>query len=129
MVTLSNFYCYFTLLCHGWPDPESLEAQGPGLEPLHVSMPRELKSRPSTSPTHPGRMLAASNLVTLTTEQAGKKLDSCVFGVGLPGATWCDWRVAFGDSVDTAFDMLCKVMPGLHCRRPCGAVPGGSIGN
>ena len=25
-----------------------------GIEPLHVSMPRELKSRPSTSPTHPG---------------------------------------------------------------------------
>ena len=28
--------------------------QGGGIEPLHVSMPRELKSRPSTSPTHPG---------------------------------------------------------------------------
>ena len=27
-----------------------------GIEPLHVSMPRELKSRPSTSPTHPGIM-------------------------------------------------------------------------
>ena len=26
-----------------------------GIEPLHVSMPRELKSRPGTSPTHPGR--------------------------------------------------------------------------
>ena len=26
-----------------------------GIEPLHVSMPRELKSRPSTSPTHPGQ--------------------------------------------------------------------------
>ena len=25
-----------------------------GIEPLHVSMPRELKSRPSSSPTHPG---------------------------------------------------------------------------
>ena len=25
-----------------------------GIEPLHVPMPRELKSRPSTSPTHPG---------------------------------------------------------------------------
>ena len=25
-----------------------------GIEPLHVSMPRELKSRPSTGPTHPG---------------------------------------------------------------------------
>ena len=30
--------------------------QGGGIEPLHVSMPRELKSRPSTSPTHPGLM-------------------------------------------------------------------------
>ena len=30
--------------------------QGGGIEPLHVSMPRELKSRPSTSPTHPGRV-------------------------------------------------------------------------
>ncbi len=28
--------------------------QGGGIEPLHVSMPHELKSRPSTSPTHPG---------------------------------------------------------------------------
>ena len=25
-----------------------------GIEPLHVSMPHELKSCPSTSPTHPG---------------------------------------------------------------------------
>ncbi len=25
-----------------------------GIEPLHVSMPRELKSRPGTSPTHSG---------------------------------------------------------------------------
>ena len=25
-----------------------------GIEPLHVSMPRELKYRPGTSPTHPG---------------------------------------------------------------------------
>jgi hypothetical protein len=28
--------------------------QREGIEPLHVSMPRELKSRPSTSPTHSG---------------------------------------------------------------------------
>ena len=28
--------------------------RGGGIEPLHVSMPRELKSRPSTSVTHPG---------------------------------------------------------------------------
>ena len=27
--------------------------------PMHVSMPRELKSRPGTSPTHPGRCRAA----------------------------------------------------------------------
>ena len=32
----------------------SPKRQGGGIEPLHVSMPRELKSRPSTSPTHPG---------------------------------------------------------------------------
>ena len=31
-----------------------------GIEPLHVSMPRELKSRPSTSPTHPGLGAAGS---------------------------------------------------------------------
>ena len=30
------------------------ERQGGGIEPLHVSMPQELKSCPSTSPTHPG---------------------------------------------------------------------------
>ena len=28
--------------------------RGGGIEPLHVSMPRELKSRPGTSPTHSG---------------------------------------------------------------------------
>ena len=28
--------------------------RGGGIEPLHVSMPHELKSCPSTSPTHPG---------------------------------------------------------------------------
>ena len=35
-----------------------------GIEPLHVSMPRELKSRPSTSPTHPGQTvrIAQTNL-------------------------------------------------------------------
>ena len=31
-----------------------------GIEPLHVSMPRELKSRPSTSPTHPGRQATSA---------------------------------------------------------------------
>ena len=34
---------------------EHAERQGGGIEPLHVSMPHELKSCPSTSPTHPGR--------------------------------------------------------------------------
>ena len=28
--------------------------RGGGIEPLHVSMPLELKSSPSASPTHPG---------------------------------------------------------------------------
>ena len=30
------------------------QRRGGGIEPLHVSMPLELKSSPSTSPTHPG---------------------------------------------------------------------------
>ena len=30
--------------------------RGGGIEPLHVSMPRELKSRSSTSPTHLGKI-------------------------------------------------------------------------
>ena len=34
--------------------PDLLWRLGGGIEPLHVSMPRELKSRPSTSLTHPG---------------------------------------------------------------------------
>ena len=33
---------------------ETFKTTAGGLEPLHVSMPRELKSCPSTSPTHPG---------------------------------------------------------------------------
>ena len=32
-----------------------MERRGGGIEPLHVSMPLELKSSPSTSPTHPGK--------------------------------------------------------------------------
>ena len=46
-----------------------------GIEPLHVSMPRELKSRPSTSPTHPGRMLAASILVSSISVHVGTQMD------------------------------------------------------
>ena len=38
-----------------WHAPK--KRRGGGIEPLHVSMPRELKSRPSTSPTHPGFQL------------------------------------------------------------------------
>jgi hypothetical protein len=34
--------------------PVAYIRQEGGIEPLHVSTPRELKSRPSTSPTHPG---------------------------------------------------------------------------
>ena len=43
-----------------------------GIEPLHVSMPRELKSRPGTSPTHPGCSRAAPMLAVLV---------SCVVGL------------------------------------------------
>ena len=35
----------------GWAQ----KRRGGGIESLHVSMPRDLKSRLSTSPTHPGR--------------------------------------------------------------------------
>jgi hypothetical protein len=35
---------------------EKCDRQGGGIEPLHVSMPHELKSHPSTSPTHPGSL-------------------------------------------------------------------------
>ena len=35
--------------------------RGGGIEPLHVSMPRELKSRPNSSPTHPGLMKCNSD--------------------------------------------------------------------
>ena len=37
-----------------------------GIEPLHVPMPQELKSCPSTSPTHPGRMATANQIVILS---------------------------------------------------------------
>ena len=36
--------------------------RGGGIEPLHVPMPRELKSRPSTSPTHPGHRAVLTGL-------------------------------------------------------------------
>ena len=42
-----------------------------GIEPLHVSMPRELKSRPSTSPTHHG--------------SRGKKEESSAFHICFQG--------------------------------------------
>ena len=37
--------------------PLVLKRRGGGIEPLHVSMPCELKSRLSTSPTHPGQLV------------------------------------------------------------------------
>ena len=48
---------YVTLMCgtHYFLYAAALR-RGGGIEPLHVSMPRELKSRPSTSPTHPGQI-------------------------------------------------------------------------
>jgi len=62
-----------------------------GIEPPHVSMPRELKSRASTSPTHPGRMLAATNLVTWPTDSIS--FEWCLSHVDLK---WCcpvgSWR-------------------------------------
>jgi hypothetical protein len=35
-----------------------VERRRGGIEPLHVSMPRELKSRLSTSPIHPGCVMS-----------------------------------------------------------------------
>ena len=47
---------------HQWSSGRiGLNRRGGGIEPLHVSMPRELKSRPSTSPTHPGFLLFCSS--------------------------------------------------------------------
>ena len=43
---------FFTFITSGVLLPA--RRRGGGIEPLHVSMPHELKSRPSTSPTHPG---------------------------------------------------------------------------
>ena len=49
-----------------------------GIEPLHVSMPRELKSRPSTSLTHPGisnlevRVRVHHYLASITCASCGK---------------------------------------------------------
>jgi hypothetical protein len=42
--------------------------QGGGIEPLHVSMPQELKSCPSTSLTHPGQhsQIASSSILELS---------------------------------------------------------------
>ena len=37
--------------------------RGGGIEPLHVSMPLELKSSPSASPTHPGNARKLKNLL------------------------------------------------------------------
>ena len=72
-------------------DRHALSMEGPArkrqegeIEPLHVSMPRELKSRPSTSPTHPGRMLAATNLVLLSTDSDGRNSSQCCVKVWLP---------------------------------------------
>ena len=48
-VCLSVCCCVF-----GFDATSASNRQGGGIEPLHVSMPHELKSCPSTSPTHPG---------------------------------------------------------------------------
>jgi len=47
-----------------------------GIETLHVSITRELKSSPSTSPTHPGRMMVAKNLIGSRADYLGSKLES-----------------------------------------------------
>jgi hypothetical protein len=48
--------------------------RGGGIEPLHVSMPRELKSRPGTSPTHPGCSRAAPMRAVLVSCLVGLRL-------------------------------------------------------
>jgi hypothetical protein len=45
-----------------------------GIEPLHVSMPRELKSRPGTSPTHPGCSRADPMLAVLVSSFVGLRV-------------------------------------------------------
>ena len=50
------------LLAASFIDPQRTRQEG-GIEPLHVSMPHELKSCPSTSPTHPGLCSGSVNLV------------------------------------------------------------------
>ena len=50
--------------------------RGGGIEPLHVSMPHELKSRPSTSPTHPGcsvQKVCLGNTLILELEMLHRK--------------------------------------------------------
>ena len=42
-----------------------------GIEPLHVSMPRELKSRPGTSPTHPGLMVSKTQTSSVPSLKLG----------------------------------------------------------
>ena len=52
----------FLYVCSVHCDKQEERQEG-GIEPLHVSMPHELKSCPSTSPTHPGRSVLHTNRV------------------------------------------------------------------
>ena len=58
-----------------------LKRRGGGIEPLHVSMPRELKSRPSTSPTHPGQLVQRLSRGTQVSQCPSRGTD-----YGEPGA-------------------------------------------
>ena len=48
---------------------EFSKRRGGGIEPLCVSTPRELKSRPSTSPTHPGLKHARPSYINCSTSK------------------------------------------------------------
>ena len=46
--------CHPRACTHAFAQRQTRRRRG-GIEPLYVSVPRELKSRPSTSPSHPGQ--------------------------------------------------------------------------
>ena len=55
-IARSSYFICCSAIFILWPTPAiALLRQRGGIEPLHISMPLELKSSPSTNPTHPGQ--------------------------------------------------------------------------
>ena len=77
-------------------ESERINRQGGGIEPLHVSMPLELKSSPSTSPTHLGLCAISWKLNAAKALRNGMRARASAPSGVLRGHSICAIRVSWG---------------------------------